>query len=159
MRHQVLFSQHSGHSEDAMAFPASQPNLTVVPYGTITQSHLWTIPGVRPSHHFKGYSICLVDVRQMKILLSVSQSKIICRPLKYFRYNDRNWPAPLTGLGAKGFLYMDCSELHLPYEISLAEPSCTLFVETKQDISRNAELSNSRLLSFRRREETSLQKP
>lgn len=87
-----------------MAFPASQPNLTVVPYGTITLSHLWTIPGFPPSHCFKGCGISLAALRQIKILLYGSQSKNICQlPLKCFRCNDRTWTASFTGLGAKGF--------------------------------------------------------
>lgn len=90
----------------------------------------------------------------------------ICQPsLKYFRCNNRNWTASLSGLGAKVVLYMDCSEPHFTYEISLVEPSYTLFVETSQDISRNAELSNSRLMSshfwlcFSSGRERGLQKP
>lgn len=43
----------------------------------------------------------------------------------------------LPVLEQRFFLYMDCSEHHFTYEISLVEPSCTLFVETAQDISRN----------------------
>lgn len=87
-----------------MAFPASQPNLTAVPYGTITLSHLWTIPEFPPSHCFKGCGISLVALRQIKILLYGSQSKNICQlPLKCCRCNDRTWTASFTGLGAKGF--------------------------------------------------------
>lgn len=52
-----------GHYEDVMAFPASQPNLAVVPFGTITLSHLWNIPGVPSLHHFKGCGMCLVALR------------------------------------------------------------------------------------------------
>lgn len=101
-----------------------------------------------------------------EILLYGSQSKDICQPsLKYFRGNDNNWAASVTGLGVKwGFFHMGCSEPHFTYEISLVQSSCTHFVETAQVISRNAELSNSTLtffalFFFRQGEERRLQKP